>query len=343
MSGDGPSGRHPYRSLRLIVGTLIGLGFVVFLFAKHDFGAVLQAASLAGYGFLLVVLWRGTSLLAATAGWRLLMRPIERPGLARLWLARWIGEAVNSMLPVAQIGGDVVRTRLAHRIPLPDGGRLAGISAAASVIIDMTVALTAQSLFALPGLWRIASLPEVSLWKLSASLAVTALPLLLLLGAQRGRVLKGGAALADRMGLARFLGPPHLIGDGLRRRIAATYRRWPSLLAALLWHLGAWVCRAGEVWLILRLMGQPIDWLDAVTIEGLTNAARTAAFLLPAGLGVQEGALILVCGWLGIPPPMALALALLKRARELAVGLLGLGAWLMVEHGALRRTFRHQT
>jgi hypothetical protein len=40
---------------------------------------------------------------------------------------------------------------------------------------------------------------------------------------------------------------------------------------------------------------------------------------------------------------MALALALLKRARELAVGLPGLGAWLMVEHGALRRTFRHQT
>jgi putative membrane protein len=341
MSGDGPPRRYRHLSLRAVIGTLIGLGLIVFLFASHDFGAVLEAASLAGSGFVVLVLWRAAPLLASTVGWRLLMRPIERPGLARLWLARWIGEAVNSMLPVAQIGGDVVRTRLAHRIPQRDGGQLAGISAAASVIIDMTVALTAQSLFALPGLWRIASLPEVSIGKLLASLGVTVLPLLLLLGAQRGRVLKGGAALADRMGLARFLGPPHQIGESLHRRIAAIYRRWPSLLAALLWHLGAWVCRAGEVWLILRLMDQPIDLLGAVTIEGLMNAARSAAFLLPAGLGVQEGALILVCSWLGIVPQTALAMALLKRARELAVGLSGLGAWLLVERGAFRRTLRH--
>jgi putative membrane protein len=340
MSDDAPPRRFRQLPLRAAVGTLIGLGLLVFLFASHDFGAVLDAASLAGSGFVILVLWRAAALLASTIGWRLLMPPAERPGLARLWLARWIGEAVNSMLPVAQIGGDVVRTRIAHQIPLRGGGQLSGISAAASVIIDMTVALTSQSLFALPGLWRIASLPEVSMGKLLASLGVTMLPLLLLLGAQRGRVLKGGAALANRMGLARFLGPPHQIGESLYRQIAAIYRRWPSVLAALLCHLGAWICRAGEVWLIMWLMGQPIDFLDAVTIEGLVNAARSAAFLLPAGLGVQEGALILVCGWLGIGAHPALAMALLKRARELAVGLLGLSAWLLVERGALARALR---
>jgi hypothetical protein len=91
----------------------------------------------------------------------------------------------------------------------------------------------------------------------------------------------------------------------------------------------------------MQLIEQPIDFLDAITIEGLINAARSAAFLLPAGLGVQEGALILVCGWLGIGPHPALAMALLKRARELAVGLMGLGAWLLVERGALGRALRH--
>jgi putative membrane protein len=341
MSGEEPARRSAGLPWRTFIGTLIGAALLVFLFASHDFSAVLQAASLAGNGFALLVLWRALPLLAATLGWRLLMPPAERPALARLWLARWIGEAVNSMLPVAQIGGDVVRTRLAHQIPLRQGGQLSGIGAAASVIIDMTVALAAQSLFALPGLWQIASQPEVSPIKLLASLGITLLPLLLLLAAQRGRVLKGGAMLASRMGLAGFLGPPHQIGESLHRQIAAIYRRWPSCLAALLWHLVAWLVRAGEVWLIMRLMDQPIGMLDAITIEGLINAARSAAFLLPAGLGVQEGALILVCGWLGIGPHPALAMALLKRARELAVGLMGLGAWLLVERGALARALRH--
>src|SRR5262249_47407402 len=77
--------------------------------------------------------------------------------------------------------------------------------------------------------------------------------------------------------------------------------------------------------------------LDAILIEGLSGALRTAAFLLPAGLGVQEGALLVLCGWIGVPPAQALALALVKRARELAVGGAGLLVWLALERPALRR------
>jgi putative membrane protein len=338
--GAGPSPRPRHLSLRALIGTAIGVAATVGIFAMHDFGAVAKAAALAGGGFGVVVAWRFASLLAAAAAWRLLLRPIERPFLPRLAVARWIGEAVNSLLPVAQVGGDVVRTRLARHIPLPGGGTVMGVSAAASVIVDMTVALGAQALFALPGLWRVAQLPDVGLTQLIAAFAVACLPLLLLAAAQRGRMLRGGAALVGRMGLTRLLGPPHVIGESLRRRISAIYRRGPAVAAALFWHLAAWSCRAGEVWLILTLLGHPIPVIDAIMIEGLINAARTAAFLLPAGLGVQEGALLLLCGWIGVGPDLALAMALLKRGRELAVGGLGLAAWLMAERGALRRALK---
>lgn len=343
-SADPPDAGHPRRPrhfhMRALIGTAIGLAAMVGIFAAHDFGAVAKAATLAGGGFAAVVVWRFSSLLASAAAWRLLLRPIERPGLLRLSVARWIGEAVNSLLPVAQVGGDVVRTRLAHRIPLPAGGTIVGVSAAASVIVDMTVALGAQALFTLPGLWRVAQLPDVGLAQLIAAFAVTCLPLLLLAAAQRGRMLRGGAALASRMGLTRLLGPPHVIGESLRRRIGAIYRRGPAVAAALFWHLMAWLCRAGEVWLILVLLRRPIPFVDAIMIEGLINAARTAAFLLPAGLGVQEGALLLLFGWIGVGPELALAVALLKRGRELAVGGLGLVAWLVAERGALRRVLK---
>jgi uncharacterized membrane protein YbhN (UPF0104 family) len=84
-------------------------------------------------------------------------------------------------------------------------------------------------------------------------------------------------------------------------------------------------------------MDQDIALLDAIMIEGLLSAARTVGFLLPAGLGIQEGALLLLCGWAGVPGQVALALALVKRARELGVGLPGLAIWAVLERPKLRR------
>jgi uncharacterized membrane protein YbhN (UPF0104 family) len=84
-------------------------------------------------------------------------------------------------------------------------------------------------------------------------------------------------------------------------------------------------------------MGQDIGFLDAIMIEGLLSAARTVGFLLPAGLGIQEGALLLLCGWAGVPGHVALALALVKRARELGVCLPGLVTWAVLEHPKRRR------
>jgi glycosyltransferase 2 family protein len=71
-------------------------------------------------------------------------------------------------------------------------------------------------------------------------------------------------------------------------------------------------------------------------IEGLSNALRTAAFLLPAGLGVQKGTLLVLAGWIGVPPSHALALALIKRGRELVVGGARLLVWLPLEQPSRR-------
>ncbi|MGC2414327.1 MAG: hypothetical protein WA459_16710, partial [Stellaceae bacterium] len=58
---------------------------------------------------------------------------------------RWIGEAINTTLPVAQIGGDVVRARLLQRlVATPARG-------AASGAVDFCLNLFAQILFTLLG------------------------------------------------------------------------------------------------------------------------------------------------------------------------------------------------
>ena len=81
-------------------------------------------------------------------------------------------------------------------------------------------------------------------------------------------------------------------------------------------------------------MGVSAGFGDAVLLESLGLAARSAAFLIPSGWGAQEASLIALAATAGLTPDGALALGLVKRAREFAVGLPGLVAWAAVEHRA---------
>jgi uncharacterized membrane protein YbhN (UPF0104 family) len=70
-------------------------------------------------------------------------------------------------------------------------------------------------------------------------------------------------------------------------------------------------------------------------LERATLAIRGAAFLVPGAVGVQEGGYILLGNLLGIPSEMALALSLVRRVRELALGIPGLITWHLIEANRL--------
>jgi hypothetical protein len=61
-----------------------------------------------------------------------------------IWI-QWIRESINTLLPVASVGGDVASMRLAHLRGVP------GAQAASSVIVDTTVGLVTQVIFVLSG------------------------------------------------------------------------------------------------------------------------------------------------------------------------------------------------
>jgi glycosyltransferase 2 family protein len=111
------------------------------------------------------------------------------------------------------------------------------------------------------------------------------------------------------------------------------------LWVGFLLHLTCWVASALEVWIALRLAGRALDFAAVLVIESLLYAIRTVAFAIPNAVGVQEGAYILLGGAFGLTPDMAIALSLLKRARDLAIGLPALGAWQALEGGRLWRRF----
>jgi len=92
-----------------------------------------------------------------------------------------------------------------------------------------------------------------------------------------------------------------------------------------------WFIGALEIWIALAYMGYSVGYPEALAIESLGHAVRAAGFLIPAGLGVQEGGFAAICAVLGIPAPAAIALSLVKRVPEIALGIPGLIAWRVVE------------
>src|SRR6266481_7150115 len=123
-----------------------GIAALVALTLWSGAGAVGQAISSTGWGILLVVLVRAVTVAVAGAGWWLLFPAKVRPQLGTCLVLRFVREAINVLLPVVQVGGDVIGARLltTHAVP--------GALAAASVVVDILIQAAAQFLFAALGL-----------------------------------------------------------------------------------------------------------------------------------------------------------------------------------------------
>ena len=110
-------------------------------------------------------------------------------------------------------------------------------------------------------------------------------------------------------------------------QLTALYARRSKFWAATAVHLLAWLAPTVEAWIALVIIGHPLAWGDVLILESVIYAVRASAFVVPAAVGVQEGAYVLVGTLLGLPPDVALALALIKRGRELCMGLPAILAW----------------
>jgi putative membrane protein len=125
--------------------------------------------------------------------------------------------------------------------------------------------------------------------------------------------------------------------DSLYDRLQSFYGHRRELLNGAALHFAAWFVGAVEIWIPLHFMGYPVGFAEALVIESLAQAIRGAAFVVPGAIGVQEGGMIALGAVFGIPAEAALALSLIKRAADLAVGVPGLIAWQALEGKRLLR------
>jgi putative membrane protein len=309
----------------------IGVGGTVAIALVAWFGARAIGADVVRAAWTLppILALHGAQLWLSALAWRR-ATGIRRPG-GSIWLRiRWIRESVNSLLPVAQVGGAVVGVRLLTQ-------RGVGIvPAAAGTTLDMTVEALGQLLFTLAGILALAATSTDHAWRpwLGGGVAVMAAGTIGLILAQRAGLLRLVEALTRHMSRA-FPALPATAAQGLHGELMRLETDHAGLLHAAGLHMLAWLLGVGETWLALSAMGHPATLAAAFVVESLGMAARSAGFLVPGALGVQEGGFMLVGNLVGLPPDAAIALSMVKRTRELLVGVPGLLAWQWLEGARL--------
>lgn len=309
---------------------LAALGFALLGVLVYQTGPRELATHLAVLGWwapLIFVPYAVSSAFDA-AGWRATFVHF-RPRLWLLYLARLIGEAMNSITPTAYLGGEPVKAFVLQRfgVPLTEG--------ATSVILAKTTLTIAQIAFVIVGVALflvrrdagMATIPTV----IVLGAAGTGVAILLIVLQRRGVVAfiaRGARRLFPRAGLAARLAAR---APEIDERLRSFYGVRPRAAAAsVALHFLGWVTGAAEVYVIMALIGHPVSVGDAVVIEALAQPTRLAGILIPGTLGVQEASGMVIFRLLGLPAELGLVMMLLKRIREVGFNLLGLAllTWL---------------
>jgi len=318
------------------IAALLGLLASLWLVAHDNPGAVLGLMRAAGAGLVLAGLAHVLPMLANARDWQTLIRGANRPTLAGMWHLVWIRESVNSMLPVARIGGEVVSFRLMRR------RGLRGSTAAASMVADMQLTLISQLMFTMVGIGFLFAHSASGTLRLASDLAwgILALtPILVLFSlVQHASPFERVTRMLNHATSGKLAA---LVGQSAQidQAIKLIWRRRGVVLRYLFfWQPLQCVLTALEIWLALYFLGVRISFTEAVVIESLIQAVSSAAFFVPGALGVQEGGFMLIGGAMGLDPSTCLALAGARRIRDLLIFVPGLFAWQIAESaGGSRR------
>jgi putative membrane protein len=313
---------------------LAGAALFTFLLIRQGAPEVVAAFTSAGWaiGGVVVYHFAVPVLLDANAWWALFPKS-ERLPLRQLFWMRWIGESVSTLVPSAAVGGDVVRARLAalHGTSVP--------TAAASVLVDITLGVFVQIAFTLLGLALI-----VGFTGHQGFVRPT------LIGAAIGILAIVGFYIVQRLGMFRFIARivsrlanapdwHSLVSGGhtLDEAVRAQYSRRRGVVGCCAWTAASLVLGSGEIWIALHAIGQHATLINALILQSMVLTIRSMMFPIPGALGVQEGGYVLVGNLLGIPGDAAFALSLISRVRELILGIPGLISWQIIEGRRLWR------
>jgi putative membrane protein len=308
------------------IALIVGLGVMILLIVHEGAVGIVKLLSKAGWMLLLLLPLHVLPLLLDATGWRAII--VARCKLSTLFLIAVVRQAVNGLLPVANIGGELVGIRLLSRTGVD------GTWATASVIVEVLLTVVGQYFFVALGVvfllqaTQAMRLTNELLLGLAASAPLISLMFVLL---RHGSVFERLQHIAARFGPDPRESGVAVRGADVDAAIGTLFRAYARLARAISWQFAGLLAECLETWAALRFLGVSVGFSKALILESLTQAARQFLFIVPAGLGVQEVGLVAVGHVLGIGSDVALALSLAKRMTRIVFGVPALLAWQWTE------------
>jgi putative membrane protein len=306
---------------RLTVG-LLGACLLAWLLLRLDVGSVFAALSHVGWlGFGLVLTAGFVLTFCLSSGLYPLISEYVSP--VTVLVARQVRDSAGDILPFTQVGGMAAGVRVLI---------LAGLAPARAIaagMVDVTAELLAQSLFILLGLGLAAPAMQADPhWApyLGWLVGGTALFALAILGFALAQL--AGSHLAEKaMRPAAFGASAAAFRDALHQ----LYRHRGRVALSVVLHLFGWCASGLWLWVVFRVLGHPISPASAIAIQALLEGLRSATVFIPAAIGVQEAGYAALAPLFGLGPEVGLAASLLRRARDIAIGVPVLLLWQLVE------------
>lgn len=316
-----------------IFSILIAGGLFCTVFIWQGIAPVLAKLSLAGWPLLFVCLFAMPVFLGSSEAWRILFPSLRRPLIFKVLWASSMGSAVNTLLPVATIGGSFVKARVLS---------LWGVSSVdtiSTMVVDKTVQAIVAALLGGVGVVLLAILlpddpriKSIALATLALTFGIFGFIVFQLFGG-----FSISARIANKMAKSDRFKEFSLNAADLDEAIRSIYIKYGSLITSCLIRLIIRLSLVGELIFAAHLMGQSIGVIEAFAIKILVGSARDAAFAIPGQLGVQEATYIGLGSLFGYPADLMLAISLAVRIREILPSIPLLVAWQYTEVRNLER------
>jgi putative membrane protein len=304
-----------------------GVALFIVLLTREGVEQVGAAMARAGWGLLAVTLFHLLQTLSDAAGWLVLIPKEQRIPLRKGFFLNWIGESINNLLPAGRVGGDIIITRIAAiwGVPLK--------TATAVMIVDITVGVVTKVLYVIAAvLLLIAKTGRADLARPALLAVITGtLAAAGFYAVQRLGMFRWTAKVASHLSKSPGWGSLVQSGEALDQTIRLVYSRHFDVARCCFFWILSYLIASAEIWFTLWLLGSQPSFTTAVILESAARAIRGAAFLVPGAIGVQEGGYILLGNLLGVPGEIGFTLSLVRRMRELALGIPGLISWQLME------------
>ena len=312
----------------VVLAALAGLLGAAYLIFYVGFDAVFGAALSVGWGgFALLWLYGAANFVMLGIGWMLLVPPYSWRSATTFCWGRAVRDSAGDMLPFSQIGGMVIGARAVI---------LRGVKRATSfgsTVVDVTMEMIAQIAFIILGLIILTMhLPGAASRVPMVETTVVGILVAVLAAGAFFIVQRRGFSFLEKMA-ERFLPAAAVHAAAVDKAINSIHAAPIRMTGAFFIHFLGWLSSAFGTWLALELIGAPITFADTIAVESLLCAARSAAVFVPGAIGIQEAGYAVMMPLFGLTPEIGIAVSLLKRAREIAVGAPVLLSWQIAEGG----------